>query len=123
MLPPSGSWRAGHVDHLACLPDRVHGRRNVRQRCIGPLVFAGRRSGPLEILRDGDRTDVWRPYHDRHGAGFAAAPGDRLQAVTVTGLCRFKAGNIRTLPNEAKAPLVRALARVALPGISTPPAR
>ena len=61
MLPPSGSWRAGHVDYLACLPDRVHGRHNGRQQCSGPLVVAGRRSGPLEILRDGDRTDVWRP--------------------------------------------------------------
>jgi len=37
------------VDYLACLPDRVHGHHNVRLQCIGPLVCAGRRSGPLEI--------------------------------------------------------------------------
>ena len=42
------------------------------ERRIGPLVFAGRRSGPLEILRDGDRIDIWR-----HCAVFAAVAADR----------------------------------------------
>src|SRR5262245_4850003 len=61
MLPASRSWRTGHVDHLACLPDRVHGLHNVRRRCIGERFDFDARSGPLEILRDGDRTDIWRP--------------------------------------------------------------
>src|SRR5262245_8155333 len=59
MLPASRSWRTGHVDHLAGLPDRVHGLHNDRQRCIGErFAFDTPRGGPLEILRDGDRTDI-----------------------------------------------------------------
>ena len=51
MLPASRSWRTDHVDHLACLPDRVHGRHNVRLRCIGERFdFDARRGGPLEII-------------------------------------------------------------------------
>src|SRR5262249_53898950 len=83
MLPASRSWRTDHVDHLACLPDRVHGHHNVRLWCIGERFdFDARRGGHIEILRAVDLTNIWRPYDDRHCGGFAAAAADRPRSLT-----------------------------------------
>src|SRR5262245_7044537 len=69
---------AVHVDHRACLPDPVHGLHNVSLRCIWRFDAAlrgGVQNGarPVQILRDGGRTDIRRPWHDRYWAGPAAA--------------------------------------------------
>src|SRR5215471_19156108 len=75
---------AVHVDHRACLPDPVHGLHNVSLRCIWRFdaalrggVQIGARS--IQILRDGGRTDIRRPWHDRYWAGPAAAAADPWQ--------------------------------------------
>src|SRR5215470_9781860 len=90
------SWRRGwtglqweleeavHVDHRACLPDPVHGLHNVSLRCIWRFDAAlrgGVQNGarPVQILRDGDRTDIRRPWHDRYWAGPTAAAADPWQ--------------------------------------------
>src|SRR5262245_17329980 len=80
---------AVHVDHRACLPDHVHGLHNVSLRCIWRFDAAlrgGVQNGarPVQILRDGGRTDIRRPCHDRYWAGPAAAAADPWQGVIST---------------------------------------
>src|SRR5437660_1789541 len=79
---------AVHVDHRTCLPDPVHGLHNVSRRCIWRFdadLRGGGQNGarPVQILRDGGRPDIRRPWHDRYWAGPAAAPADPWQGVTV----------------------------------------
>ena len=62
---------------------------NVSRRCIWRFdanLRGGGQNGarPAQILRDGGRTDIRRPWHDRYWAGPAAAAVDRWQGVTVT---------------------------------------
>src|SRR5215831_8996367 len=81
---------AVHVDHRACLPDPVHGLHNVSLRCIWRFDAAlrgGVQNGarPVQILRDGDRTDIRRPWHDRYWAGPAAAAADPWQTRLTHG--------------------------------------
>src|SRR5262245_1560025 len=76
---------AVHVDHRACVPDPVYGLHNFSLRCIWPFDAAlrgGVQNGarPVQILRDGGRTDIRRPCHARYWAGPAAA-ADPWQGV------------------------------------------
>src|SRR5262249_32908335 len=76
-----GLEEAVHVDHRACLPDPVRGLHNVSLRCIWPFDAALRRgvqngARPVQILRDGGRTDIRWPCPDRYRAGPAAAAAD-----------------------------------------------
>src|SRR5215468_3620037 len=90
------SWRRGwkglqweleeavHVDHRACLPHPVHGLHNFSVRCIWHFDAAlrgGVQNGarPVQILRDGGRTDIRRPWHDRYWAGPTVAAADPWQ--------------------------------------------
>src|SRR5215471_10149474 len=79
-----GAGRAAHVDHRACLPDPVHGLHNVSCRCVWRFDADLRGDGqngarPVQILRDGGRTDIRRPWHDRYWARPAAAAADPWQ--------------------------------------------
>jgi len=84
---PMGAEGARHVDHCACLRTRFHGLHDIRGGWISVYVVNIRRGGsvrthPVEILRGGGHAHFWRPYHDRHSAGLAAATADRCQALS-----------------------------------------
>src|SRR5262245_56816833 len=95
-----------HVDHRACLPDSVHGLHNVSLRCIWRFDAALRgavQNGarPVQILRDGDRTDVRRPWHDRYWPRPAAAAADPWQTrlmYSYAGTRVGRDGHVRQKP-------------------------
>jgi hypothetical protein len=85
MLFPFGNWGQSHAHYYSRLCDCFHGPRNDRWRVVGPFPFDRRNgSASIEILRNDNRNDIWRPCHGWPWAGLAPASRDnwpRLEPI------------------------------------------
>jgi len=75
-----------HAHYYPRLCDCFHGPHNDRWGGVGPFPF-GRNNGSasVEILRNGNRNDIWRPCHGWPCAGLAPASRDKRSRLNQSG--------------------------------------
>ena len=81
-----GNWGQNHAHYYPRLCDCFHGPHNDRWGGVGPFPF-GRNNGSasVEILRNGNRNDIWRPCHGWPCAGLAPASRDKRSRLNQSG--------------------------------------
>jgi hypothetical protein len=76
-----------HAHYYPRLCDCFHGPHNDRWGRVGPFPF-GRNNGSasVEILRNDNRNDIWRPCHGWPCAGLAPASRDKRSRLNQSGI-------------------------------------
>src|SRR5712671_8128676 len=93
-----GNWGQNHAHYYPRLCDCFHGPHNDRWGGVGPFPF-GRNNGSasVEILRNGNRNDIWRPCHGWPCAGLAPASRDTIKVHEQRKVTVKKKGKMKTV--------------------------
>src|SRR5712671_7776259 len=100
-----GNWGQNHAHYYPRLCDCFYGPHNDRWGGVGPFPF-GRNNGSasVEILRNGNRNDIWRPCHGWPCAGLA--PASRDPRLVMAKPIRDNPKTSRGRPATGKSPMV-----------------